>query len=125
MMKKAQASVEAILVVAIVLATISVFFGAYSQQSYETIAETVVRNQVDLELSKASTKHPNCSQTSLVGVNKTGNWTLEFTDNTCAKKILDERTQNEIQRKVSFALDCAKGSEGHCRELSVELEIGD
>lgn len=124
-MKKAQASVESILVVAIVLATISVFFGAYSQQSYKTIAETVVRNQVDLELDKARTKYPNCSQTSLVGVNKTGNWTLEFTNKTCAKMIFDEEKQREIQRKVSYALDCAKKSEGQCKELSVELEIGD
>lgn len=124
-MKKAQASVEAILLVAIVLAAVAIFSGAYSKQSYKAIAETVVRNQVDLELDKAGMKYPKCTQTSLVGVNRTGNWTLHFTNGACAKKIFTEDKRRDIQRKVSAALDCAKSSEGHCRGLSVELEIAD
>ncbi len=122
-MKKAQTSVEAILIVSIVLASVVFFYTTYSKESWSTIAETVVKNQVELELNKHKTKLPNCTGTYLTGLNKTGNWTLYFSDNECASNIFDEEKLLSIQRKVSAALGCSKETEGACKGLVVDLEI--
>lgn len=72
MAAKGQTSIEWLFIVAIVLTAATITLVSYSEESTKTIAETTIRTQVDMILSKARFTNPECQNLKLMKIQLDG-----------------------------------------------------
>jgi len=128
MAAKGQTSIEWLFIVAIVLTVVTITLVNYSDESAKTVAETTIRTQVDMALSRAPFTYPNCTNAKLLNITEQspGNYTLyAYSPPNCHLNttVLSEGVRQSIAARVAEALGCSYAYPAECKGKSYNLHV--
>ena len=128
MAAKGQTSIEWLFIVAIVLTAVTITLVSYSDESTKTIAETTIRTQADMALSRAPFTDPNCTNAKLINITEQtpGTYTLyAYSPPDCdlSATVLSQEELQGIAARVAEALGCSYAYPAECKGKDYNLVV--
>jgi len=123
-----QTSIEWLFIVAIVLTIVTITLVSYSDESTKTVAETTIRTQVGMALSRAPFEYPNCTDAKLVNITEQapGTYALyAYSPPGCrlSETVLSQQVLQGIAARVAEALGCSYASPAACKGKTYNLIV--